>query len=641
MRGRRRRARVARSSRPRLPCRRGSGYRTDRPRSGSDRQRRYLPKDAPRQESTIAEAPQTGTLPGFSALPGLCDRIEITPMAPNAEDLAKRLAALSERFTTLAQVLAQATQHVQAGTMPAEDVVDEITKIRTDFVEDRHRIVEAARGLSITVPAIAEIDGVRALGPMLEAVMQALASQEKKAALSEARTRVMAVLDRVLTVTHADGPNFAALVQCVIKAKEIRQAAQDPKAFDSEDAPAFLNSIPAFAALLSIIEGRDALDDDKFAVLDDQVTQAFGRTLAVAAARGKLMVGAGAPPAAERPAPPAQREPLARPAATTATRAAVPAPAAPATPSRNITFSDREPTPPPREPAQPREGVLAREPAQPQEPAPREGVLAREPAQPAQPAADQGPQDEAAQWWVSAWARWTQWKGTLAFEAAVKEELGKYNYVLSVPIQKSTDYEEGLLSYGYSILLDHIERRFSGFINKALNSLKTFQPGSAGAAKSVGAHLYNVLVNEGRLQEIYPEFVKSVLLAAVPEPGLWTHARILESTTETRIFTHPSNRIGDPEHNSQRLTQEKQRFADHRFPVVVAPITTRFFAIAADLREPRSIDVKLSDGRSDSDHAWLLTMPPVGRADLKSEVLRIFPEGTSVPGLGRDYATLC
>jgi len=126
----------------------------------------------------------------------------------------------------------------------------------------------------------------------------------------------------------------------------------------------------------------------------------------------------------------------------------------------------------------------------------------------------------------------------------------------------------------------------------------------------------------------------------VPEPGLWTHARILESTTETRIFTHPSNRIGDPEHNSQRLTQERQRFADHRFPIVVAPLTTRFFAIAADLREPRAIDVKLLDGRNDSDQAWLMTMPPVGRTELKAEVLRLFPEGTSVPGLGRDYATL-
>src|SRR5437867_4279903 len=535
-------------------------------------------------------------------------------MAPNAEDLAKRLAALSERFTTLAAALAQATRELQAGIVPSEAVVDEITKIRTDFVEVRHRILEAARSLSITVPAISEVDSLRALEPVLQTLVQTIATQEKKAALSEARTRVMTVLDRILTVTHSDGPNFASLVQCLIKAKETRQAAQDPKAFDSEDAPAFLNSIPAFAALLSIIEGRDAIDDDKFAVLDEQVTQAFGRTLAVAAARGKLTVGAVPAPLTERSAPPAQKEPITRSAA-----AAAHAPA-PAAPSRNIIFTNREPTPPPREPVQPREDVLARESAQ--------------------PAADQGPQDEAAQWWVSAWARWTQWKGTLAFDAAVKEELGKYNYVLSVPIQKSTDYEEGLLSYGYSILLDHIERRFSGFVNKALNSLKTFQPGAAGAPKSVGAHLYNVLVNEGRLQEIYPEFVKSVLLAAVPEPGLWTHARILESTTETRIFTHPSNRIGDPEHNSQRLTQERQRFADHRFPVVVAPITARFFAIAADLREPRSIDVKLADGRSDSDHAWLMTMPPVGRADLKSEILRLFPEGTSVPGLGRDYATL-
>jgi len=90
----------------------------------------------------------------------------------------------------------------------------------------------------------------------------------------------------------------------------------------------------------------------------------------------------------------------------------------------------------------------------------------------------------------------------------------------------------------------------------------------------------------------------------------------------------------------KRLTQERQRFADDRFPVALAPLTTRFFAIAADLREPRSIDVKLLDGRSDSDHAWLMTMPPVGRAELKAELLRLFQEGTSVPGLGRDYATL-
>ena len=550
-------------------------------------------------------------------------------MASNADDLAKRLATLSERLTTLAAALAQTTQQLQAsGTVPTEAVVDEITKVRTDFVDVRHRILEAARSLSINAPATSEINSLRTLEPLLDSVVQALAAQEKRAALAEARTRVMAVLDRVLTISHSDGPNFAALVPCLVKAKEIRQAAQDPKAFDSENTPDFLeSSIPSFVALLSIIEGRDALDDDKFAVLDEAVTQAFGRTLAVAAARGKLTIGA--PPVApvvERAAPPPAKEAAPRPAPARASGPVLTptsAPAAAAAPPRNIIIT--EPSAEQRDAAPLRDAVPPREAPQP-----------RESPQPA----EQAPHDEAAQWWVSAWARWTKWKGTLSFDDAVKEELGKFNYVLSVPIQKSTDYEEGLLAYGYSILLEHIEHRFSGFVNKALNSLKTFQPGAAGAQKSVGAHLYNVLVSEGRLQEIYPEFVKSVMLAAVPEPGLWTHARILESTTETRIFTHPSNRIGDPEHNSQRLTQERQRFADHRFPVVVAPITARFFAIAADLREPRSIDVKLVDGRSDSDHAWLLTMPPVGRADLKSEILRLFPEGTSVPGLGRDYATL-
>ena len=543
-------------------------------------------------------------------------------MALNADELAKRLAELSDRFTRLSESLSQAAQQLQSpGIPPPESLIDEITKIRTEFVDVRQRVVEATKALSLNAPGMAEIDSLKSLKPVLDAVAQGLSVQGKRAALSEARTKVMAVLDRVLTVSHVDGPNFTALVQCQAKAREIRQAAQDPRAFDSDNTPAFLESTPSFAALLTMIENRDALDDEKFAALEDAVTQSFGKTLAVAATRGKLVVGAAPPSVAERPAPAAQRTMEPSP------RIGIIAPAAPA-PAAPAPAAPPAPAPPPPVPIL--GGVSAGSPAA------RAGSEQREAAN----AADNAAQDEAAQWWVSAWARWTSWKGTLSFPDAVKEELGKYNYVLSVPIQKSTDYEEGLLAYGYSILLDYIEHLHAGFVNKALNSLKTFQPGAPGQPKSVGAHLYNVLATEGRLTEHYPEFVKTVMLAAVPEPGLWTHARILESTTETRIFTHPSNRIGDPEHNSQRLTQERQRFADHRFPIVVAPLTTRFFAIAADLREPRSIDVKLLDGRNDSDQAWLMTMPPVGRAELKAEVLRLFPEGTSVPGLGRDYATL-
>ena len=162
-------------------------------------------------------------------------------MALNADELAKNLAALSERFSALAEVLAQTAGQVQsAGALPAESLIDEIARIRTDFVDVRQRVLEAARSLSVNAPGPSEIDSLKALRPVLETVVQALAVQEKQSALTEARTRVMAVLDRVLTVSHVDGPNFPALVQCQAKAREIRQAAQDPKAFDGENAPAFL-----------------------------------------------------------------------------------------------------------------------------------------------------------------------------------------------------------------------------------------------------------------------------------------------------------------------------------------------------------------------------------------------------------------
>ena len=151
-------------------------------------------------------------------------------MALNAEDLAKRLEALGERVKGLASALGQAAQQLQAsGALPPESVVDEIAKVRTDFSDVRHRVLEAARSLSINVPAMAEIDGPKALEPLLATVAQAIAAEEKKAALSEARSRVLTVLDRVLTISHTDGPNFAALVSCLGKAKEIRQAAQDPR----------------------------------------------------------------------------------------------------------------------------------------------------------------------------------------------------------------------------------------------------------------------------------------------------------------------------------------------------------------------------------------------------------------------------
>src|SRR5436190_9691256 len=600
-------------------------------------------------------------------------------MTLTADDLVKHLAALSRRFAGLAAKLAQAARELETGgVLPPESLIEELAAARDEFIDLRSSVLDAARTLAVTAPAQTAIDGLKALEAVVRALAEATAHESRRTTLADARRRVLAVLDRIMTINHVDDPNFAALLECQAKAREIRAAVLDPKGPTAESAAVIVEATPAFSALLTLIEGREHLDDAKFAVLEDSVTRLFGRTLTVAATRGKLVAGpADLPRAPERPAPrpTAVDEPV-RPVIAAATPSIAPRPQAPAPPPVPPARPPAPPVPPPAPPAPP----LAPPAPPPAPPAPLAAPPAPSPLPPARPPAsspaaplappapppappppppvkqevaaaaaapedDSAPQvvetaalDEGAQWWVSAWARWTSWKGTIDFKAGAQQELGKYAYLLSVPIQQSADYEEGLLAYGYSILLDFLERQSPGIVTKALNSLKTFVPGKA--APSVGAHLYNFLVNEARLAEQYPEFVKSVLLAAVPEPGLWTQARILESATETSVFTHPSPRVGDPDHATQRITHDRQRFADHRFPMTLSPLTARFFAVAADVKEPREIGVKLKGGRAESKDAWLLMMPPVGRADLKSETVRLVPEGTAVPALGKDCATL-
>lgn len=375
--------------------------------------------------------------------------------------------------------------------------------------------------------------------------------------------------------------------------------------------------------------------------LDSQVAQAL-RADARESSAAKRRAIPGTPAAA--PVPPEVPGPASAWEAVLEKLAATPVTpdgevAAPAPPS-----PERPAAPPPKtlEEFEQRVVMAPAQPAAPPAPTPavQDVVVAAATDASAAKGVEQAALDESGRWWTSAWARWTNWTGTLDFNAAVTEELVKYPYLLSVPIQKSTEYDDGLLSYGYSILLDFIEQGSDGFVTRALDSLKAFVAGAPGPGSSVGGHLYNFLVKEGRLAERYPEFVKAVLVAAVP-PGPWTQARLLESMTETTIFTHPSARLGDPVDSSEHLTQDTQRFRDHRFSLALPPITARFFMVASDLRRySRAINVRLREGRSDSDEAWVLTMPPVGRTDLKSKLIRLGLEGTSVPGLGQDYAAL-
>ena len=94
-------------------------------------------------------------------------------------------------------------------------------------------------------------------------------------------------------LNHSGDPDFAPLRECQDRARELRYGISEGN----------WSSLPAeterlaegqhhFADLLALIEDRDELSDDLWATLHESVGQAFGKPLAAAAARSKLVLPA-------------------------------------------------------------------------------------------------------------------------------------------------------------------------------------------------------------------------------------------------------------------------------------------------------------------------------------------------------------
>jgi hypothetical protein len=593
-------------------------------------------------------------LPGFESL-----------MLANVDEIARELAALTQRFIDLGAKLAEAARALEAaGAPPSSGLVEALAGARGQFVDLRTQALSAAEAAG--VPRNGEPESLNDLEPLLTAIGEALRARARREALEHAQAGALAILDRALEMVHRDDAKFPALVGAHAKAHQAREAVLQLTDPDSAEAHRAFDAVQPYSDLLTMVESRDAIDDDRYAQLEEHVTQSFGRPLAVAAARGRLaFVGeyeeeppAPEPVAAEpsAPEPEPEPEPVLMASAleeivAELDEAAAPEPLAPE-PTLELEHLELE-TSTPSEPVEPEpepEPVLAAEPEppvvpepepvlaepepvaaepEPAAPEPEPLVAAAAPAPAAEPAEPSAP-DETAQWWLAAWARWSGWKSSHAFGDAVREELGKYPYLLSVPIQKGPEYEEGLLAYGYSILMAHVEKQNPGCVGNALNSLKS------GHARPVGEQLYEYLITEGRLRETYAEFVKNALMAAVPDPGVWFQFRILESREDTRILQRPSARLGDSELSGQRLASDGQRYAEHKFRMTLGPLTARFVLVSADLKEARGAGFKLLSDGTPSDAGWVVTVSLGGRG--KTEAKRIAEEGTHLTGLGRDYS---
>jgi class 3 adenylate cyclase len=454
-------------------------------------------------------------------------------------------------------------------------------------------------------------------------------SGAKEAETTAAMQSAIDVLNRVLGIAHADDPVFRPLVECQAKASDLRltlsRSASDRQ---SQSVQRIKESIRPFEDFVTLLVERDTLEEQRSAQIETSVARSFGWPLVTAAARGRLsFAGAPAPAATPKPAPrPAPPAPAPRPA---------PAPAAPAPPSPAPTPMS---VPPPVSAPPPPPAPTNAPPPAPKAVEVPTGFAGQHPSAIQAPVAKIDPRGVRVPWWAPACEAWSEWKSSgIAWAYALRLVVAEYPHLLAVPIRESAAHAERLAA-SYFLLLEHVENQSPSFVQTAV-ARALGQGRGAGEPEALGRALYELLVTDGRLRETYAAFVGDVMGAAIPNPGLWADARIVEHDDATDIITHRGSVVGETLEQTERVTAPTERAVDHRFAVALAPLTTRFFHIKPGiLKTPRDVEIKVTKDGQPSDHAWHVTLKT--SLVVRSEPKRLGPKGVVVKGLGREFAGL-
>lgn len=209
-------------------------------------------------------------------------------MTQNSNDLSQEVSKISDLFMSLSERLLGAARQLHSPGSPLpEGLIEELDQARREFVGLRDRTKERAEALHVALPSSETLDTVQGLTAVLDLVAESEVRQSKA---EETRRRALSVLDRVLSLTHSGDREFAPLRDCQNQARTLREAIVDGAwaSLPAEAEPLSDGEHP-FANLLTLIEDRDVLHDDLWGSLHDSIGSTFGKSLAAAAARSKLV----------------------------------------------------------------------------------------------------------------------------------------------------------------------------------------------------------------------------------------------------------------------------------------------------------------------------------------------------------------
>ncbi|MEZ2230363.1 AAA family ATPase [Microcoleus sp.] len=211
-------------------------------------------------------------------------------MKQNSADLLKQLTALEDVFSQLEKRLSEASRKLLNPGIPiSKELIQELDESRKNFIQLRDNVLELAEYFAVsTTLKVEEIGSLADIKSVLERVDLA---EKQKSAIALVRDSALRVLERILAIAHRVESNFQSLLECQEKARELQRAISESQESDLHpDTQLLADGNHPFCKLLTLIAEWEEADDEHLASLQDAVAKSFGRTLAMAAVRGKLII---------------------------------------------------------------------------------------------------------------------------------------------------------------------------------------------------------------------------------------------------------------------------------------------------------------------------------------------------------------
>ena len=212
-------------------------------------------------------------------------------MSEGETDLWQELSRLADAFAALGRQMLHASRLLHApGVPPSESLAGDAAALRAGFASVRAAIRVQAAAVSLPAGDDAELDTLKSLAALLDAIDEVEARRE------EWERRIipaLGLLDRIALLSHTVDPAFEALVSCQAQARALRDAIADAEPDEREaevDALAELDH--PFAYLLTMVDGAERVNDDLWGSLFEAVTAAFGKSLAAAVTRSRIVFAA-------------------------------------------------------------------------------------------------------------------------------------------------------------------------------------------------------------------------------------------------------------------------------------------------------------------------------------------------------------